>query len=50
MIFFEDCDLIIGNKLENDSDEQYHTCELCYRYDVCSRYIKKKRPETNQQE
>ncbi len=35
MVLYDDCDLLIGNKPENDSDEQYAECEDCYRYDIC---------------
>lgn len=38
----EHCDLIIGNKPENDSDTQYHECEECHRYNICHRYYKSK--------
>lgn len=35
MKLFEDCELLKGNKLKNDSDNQFSTCEDCYRFDVC---------------
>ena len=32
------CDLLIGNRPENDSDTQYHECEDCHRYKICKKY------------
>lgn len=32
------CDLLIGNRPENDSDTQYDECEGCHRYDTCEAY------------
>lgn len=38
MKFEQHCDLLIGNRPENDSDEQYYECEDCYRYEICKRW------------
>lgn len=32
------CDLLVGNRPENDSDTQYYECEDCYRYETCKKY------------
>lgn len=32
------CDLLVGNRPENDSDTQYYECEDCYRYEICKNY------------
>lgn len=32
------CDLLVGNRPENDSDTQYYECEYCYRYETCKKY------------
>lgn len=32
------CDLLVGNRPENDSDTQYYECENCYRYEICKNY------------
>lgn len=35
------CDLLEGNRPENDSDEQYDECEECYRYEICKKWYEK---------
>lgn len=43
-VFDQNCELIEGNKLENDSDTQYTTCLACYRFDICRNwYLRKKK-------
>lgn len=32
------CDLLIGNRPENDSDNQYLECEDCHRYEICKKH------------
>lgn len=32
------CDLLVGNRPENDSDTQYYECEDCHRYETCKKY------------
>lgn len=32
------CDLLVGNRPENDSDTQYYECEDCHRYEICKNY------------
>lgn len=32
------CDLLIGNRPENDSDTQYYECEDCHRYEICKKH------------
>lgn len=32
------CDLLMGNRPENDSDTQYYECEDCYRYEICKKH------------
>lgn len=36
------CDLLKGNRPENDSDTQYDTCSDCFRYDICKNYYESK--------
>lgn len=40
--FDEECDLLIGNRPENDSDNQYSDCEDYYRYDICNNWFRRK--------
>lgn len=39
MKFNSDCDLLIGNRPENDSDNQHEECEDCHRYEVCKMWF-----------
>lgn len=32
---YSECDLLLGNKPENDSCIQYESCKDCYRYSIC---------------
>lgn len=32
------CDLLVGNRPENDSDTQYYECEDCHRCETCKKY------------
>lgn len=43
MKFDFDCDLLIGNRPENDSDEQCYECDDCHRYDICKKYYESRR-------
>lgn len=36
------CDLLIGNRPENDSDNQYEECEDCHRYEICKKWHESK--------
>lgn len=45
MKFSSECDLLIGNASENDSDEQYQECEDCYRYEICKKWYENKHGE-----
>lgn len=42
MKFNSDCDLLIGSRPENDSDNQYLECEDCRRYEVCKKWFGQK--------
>lgn len=39
------CDLLIGNRPENDSDTQYYECEECHRYEICKKWHEEKERE-----
>ena len=43
MILHKECDLLIGNILENDSDTQYNSCKECHRFDICYNYFSNER-------
>lgn len=43
--FDKNCDLLEGNKPENDSDDQYNSCVQCYRFDICRDYYSKSTEE-----
>lgn len=43
MKFNSECDLLIGNRPENDSDEQCYECDDCHRYDICKKYYESRR-------